>query len=1107
MPQVAAAWIASAIIGATSATGAAATAITIASQVVVAAAVNAAASAILAPKTQSAEGRATEWTPDPDAPMPFIFGQRGAAGTIVHREAWGQNNRYQSIISVYSGAGPISSYGATYVDGSAVTFTGELMDGLPVNRLYRQTRLGAQPETAHTTSSITGSYAMAAWSPSHKLSGKASSCVTLRQDGDFKYWPTGEPKYIQVVNGLLCYDPRLDSTYPGGSGSCRLATRSTWVYSTNGAIQALNWALGLFENGAQVGGIGADFDQIDVDAFIGAANIADTNSWTSGAVCWADAPAGDDKYEVLIGLLQTCGARPASKAGMISCVSFAANGSSVATITGADVIGPFTYRGMTAREGRINTIIPRCVSADHDWENVDLEPVSNSTYVTEDGGATRLRGVTYGYVTSANQAAQLARYDIANSREGISGTITVRTYLRDIEPGDCFTINEVEFGMSSLKCLCLSRDYDPETDGVRLTFRSETAAKHAWALAGAGTAPATPTLGGDDPTTVPTPSGSDWAIAAGTGETPSVVITGAVPSTLTVSKIVVEHKADAASAWVPLGEYNPESTSFEATGLLANTSWEARLAYRNLFGALGSYLSLGPVTTAGNTATAVDPTIELVSGTGDTALRIRDGQLWTGAGGIENAGAVLDSNGLIQRMSDPTISVGGLVYMDANGLTAAAMQQIAAENRTTPPATRVVQAQVPHAATSGAVASYLTTTLLAASDVQLDVSFSLAAFSESLSDFPATITVTLYEQYSTDGGGSWSTLTAVTGGSVTLTRVTTGTPTASEYLVEAGSFNKFDGVDISPTTYYRVTDPAALTIAVSAVNKAEAMWRWALVGPTGSAWRVASSTITATDTDDKPSFLVGNVSASASTPWANPVGHSHELVIQNTSTTDIGVTASAVTISTASGGVRTVRDVNMTLDTTASGAGGLDTGSMAINTHYAVYMISNGTDAGDALLCSTSFTAPTLPSGYSYAGRIGAFVTDSGATTIRPFLKKGNRTRYVQTSGSYLYTLKSGSHGSVSTPTWVATSYSAIVPSTAIDVALAVYLTGNTLMMAPSNTYGEEGDSSNPPYICIKSGGTTEAHAVEIPNENGNLYSASNNAGSRIRVSGYTDSV
>lgn len=601
MPQVAAAWIASAIGSAATAVGisaATAATITTVAAVVIEAGIYAAAASVLAPKTQAAEGRATEWTPDPDAPLPFVFGQRGVAGNIVHREAWGQNNRYQSIISIYSAAGPISSYGATYVDGAAVTFTGELMDGTPVNRLWRQTKLGNQPESAaHTTTAITSSYSMAAWGSSHKLSGQASSCVTLRQDGDFKYWPTGEPKYIQVVNGLLCYDPRLDSTYPGGSGSCRLATRSTWVYSTNGAIHALNWVIGLFENGVQVGGIGADFDHIDVDAFIAAANIADANSWTSAAACYADAPGGDDKYEVLIGLLQTAGARPASKAGKISCVSMAANSASVATITGADVIGPFEYEGMAPREGRFNTVIPRIVSADHDWENVDLEPVTNSTYVTEDNNATRSRGISYGYVSDPDQAAQLARYDIANSREGISGTITVRPYLRDIDPGECFTINEPEFGMSSLKCFCLSREYDAENDGVRITFRSETAAKHAWALAGTGAAPATPTLGGDDPTTVPTPSGSDWSIAAGTGTVPSLVVTGAVPSTITVQKVIAEYKKAADSAWIPLGEFSPDTTRIEIPGLTANTSHNVRLTYRNLFGALGSPLSLSATTT------------------------------------------------------------------------------------------------------------------------------------------------------------------------------------------------------------------------------------------------------------------------------------------------------------------------------------------------------------------------------------------------------------------------------------------------------------------------------------------------------------------------------
>lgn len=616
MPQI----IAAAVVSVLGVSGATAAVVTAAVNVAVYAGITAVGQAVLAPRVQAAEGRPTEWTPDPDAAIPFIYGRRGVAGNIVNRGTFGPDNRYQGIVTVYSGGGPINAFGSFYVDGTARTFTGETMDGTPTAALYRQTKVGAQPDTALTSPSVPGSYTLSGWTSAHKLSGKACSMITLFQDGDFRRWPTGEPRVLQVVEGILCYDPRLDSTYPGGAGSCRLGTRSTWVYTRNGAIHGLNWSLGVFENGVQVGGIGASVAHIDVDSFIATANVADANSWYCDAVCYSDAPAGDDKYEVLTAMLQTCGARPGTKQGKISCVCFAANGASVATITGEDVTGPFEYDGMASRQGRINTVIPRRVSEAHDWENVDDAAITSSTYVTEDDGAVRSRGITYPYATDTDQVAQLARYDIANSREGIAGTIPLRPYLRDIDPGECFTINEPEFGMSSLKCLALSRSYDAMSDGVTVQLRSETAAKHAWALAGTGTAPSTPSLGGTDPNTVPTPSTSDWTLAAGSGGVPSLVITGAVPTSVNISKIIVEYKTVAGSTWIKAGEYDPDTVKVEIPGATAATAYTARLSYRNIFGVTGSTQVL--------TAT---PTTGTVAGGGITVDTVDTPQVATGA--------------------------------------------------------------------------------------------------------------------------------------------------------------------------------------------------------------------------------------------------------------------------------------------------------------------------------------------------------------------------------------------------------------------------------------------------------------------------------------------
>lgn len=635
----------------------------VAAQAVLAAVIETAAyaaiGAITAPQAAAARGVPTEWTADPRAPTPFIMGLRGTAGIIRHRDTFGPNNRYQGIVTVYSGGGPINGYGSFYVDGTARTFTGEAMDGTPTNALYKQTKLGAQPDTALTSPSVPGSYTLANWTASHKLSGHACSMITLFQDGEFRRWPAGEPKVIQEVQGILAWDPRLDSTWPGGVGACRLATPSTWVYSTNPIIHALKWALGIRHNGLLVGGIGASVGAIDVTPFITAANVADTNSWTVSAVAYSL----DDKYEVFRLLLQAGGAIPARSAGKISCISRAANPSSVITLTTDDTAGPFELEAGAPRETRINTATPSAVSSAHAWEVVDLAPVTSSTYVTEDGGATRSRGVSLPFVSNKDQAAQLASYEIANSREWPVSTIPFKPYLRDVALGDAITINEDEFGLVSQKFLVVGRSYDAKSDIVTLSVVTETAGKHAWALGKTGTAPSSPSMGGTDPTTVPTPAGADWTLAAGTGGVPSLVITGAVPSTVTVGKIIVEYKLAADSVWIPAGEYSTETTRIEIPGLTENASHDVRLSYRNVQGVPGATLARGPATTPTLDADSVPWT-----GVSSRPTELTDGRVSAGldasgdvARDVKTNKVVTDSiaTGAVQRISaDQTAGTG-----------------------------------------------------------------------------------------------------------------------------------------------------------------------------------------------------------------------------------------------------------------------------------------------------------------------------------------------------------------------------------------------------------------------------------------------------------------
>lgn len=71
-------------------------------------------------------------------------------------------------------------------------------------------------------------------------------------------------------------------------------------------------------------------------------------------------------------------------------------------------------------------------------------------------------------------------------------------------------------------------------------------------------------------------------------------------------------------------------------------------------------------------------------------------------------------------------------------------------------------------------------------------------------------------------------------------------------------------------------------------------------------------------------------------------------------------------------------------------AGGLDTGSVAARTVYAIWLIQRSdTGVVDALF-SLSFSSPTMPTNYDKKRLIGSVATQAGAANLRTFLQRGD---------------------------------------------------------------------------------------------------------------------
>lgn len=583
---------------------------------------------------------------DISAGVPYVIGRTGVGGNIIFADTSDDsNNTYLHYFTVLSGAGPIQGIDSFTANNIPVTFnpsTGTLtaegvnwrggwsssaayavndavgiggsdyiataasINVTPPNTSYWQTisgpsvgnwgdamwqiyQLGEQPEDAIGTVSGTGS--VPEWGSSQATSGFAIVRWILKASTGS--YPTGTPQPLWVVRGPSVYDPRLDSTYPGGSGSQRSDDRTTWAYSENPYLHALTWCLGQTHNGKRVLGIGAPIANIDVAAFVAGANVADANGWNVGGQVFST----DSKWEVLTSMLQAGGGVPLQLGAMISCLVDTPK-TSVATLTGNDVVGPCRVPGSQPRRDRINRVMPRYRSEGNNWQMVVAAPVEVSAYITADG-EQRTKGVDFPLVQQVDQVAQLSAYGIFDARELGPIELSVKPRWQGIRPGDVFTMNEPELGLNSQTLLCLNRSLDPSTMAVTLTCRTETNAKHAAALALSGTAPPTPALTGIDLTLLAAPGGSAWSAAGasftnGTVTVPAIVVTGVIDNP-NVNQIIIEQRVTGTAIWTQVGVYPPNTTQVELTGVTAGTTYDIAVSYM-VRGVVGAQLVIGAVT-------------------------------------------------------------------------------------------------------------------------------------------------------------------------------------------------------------------------------------------------------------------------------------------------------------------------------------------------------------------------------------------------------------------------------------------------------------------------------------------------------------------------------
>lgn len=248
---------------------------------------------------------------------------------------------------------------------------------------------------------------------------------------------------------------------------------------------------------------------------------------------------------------------------------------------------------------------------------------------------------------------------------------------------------------------------------------------------------------------------------------------------------------------------------------------------------------------------------------------------------------------------------------------------------------------------------------------------------------------------------------------------------------------------------------------------------------------------------------------------AQPIpGQFQKLAIKVATNTTLTITADAVTVQVPSGLSYNLTSINLTNNMATTGAGGLDAGSIAAATWYAVWLIYAPSTNTKSSLTSLSFTAPTLPTGYTALARYGAVRTATGVAQLLGTWQFGRRAQYVVglAQTTKCPEIATGVSGNITTPTYTAFAVANFVPSTASEINLTVStgITTGGVLVAPNGGYGGNTATTNISPVMMNGGGAVAQNQSMLASfilESGNIYYASSSAQVVAAVQGWQDNL
>jgi len=434
----------------------------------------------------------------------LVYGQASISGPIIYNNVSGDNREYlwyvialadgeiEELVSVWLDADEIPEADINWLPGVGGA------DGLGTGNVSTAKWVGDNSATAvqifythgHADQVVMSEIddEFSDWGTSHRLRGICYLAVKLLYNEDTEtVWSGGVPGNIRaVLRGRKVYDPRLDSTrvidsttspITYGTGSHRYATESTWAWTENPALCVADYLTSVMSVD--------ELTSINWEAFASAADDCEVQVAISAAspggtedrfTCNGVISMGASHKDNLDSLLSSCDGKLTYVEGMWRLRVSVWEASSV-SFDEDDLAGPVEVRGSAPKSERFNTVRGVYVDPNRNYQPAEFAHITNSDYVTRDGGRTIPRDLKLPMTNGRRMAQRIGFRLLEQSDNQIVAKITTNARGVKAAVGDVISLTVSKFSWTAKTFRVIEWQRNPNGT-FDMTLREDAAASY-----------------------------------------------------------------------------------------------------------------------------------------------------------------------------------------------------------------------------------------------------------------------------------------------------------------------------------------------------------------------------------------------------------------------------------------------------------------------------------------------------------------------------------------------------------------------------------------------------------------------------------------------------